>query len=92
MTVATRRTAVWVRLLDGKWHTTMEINAVDVGGSEGCRRLRELRRDVRAGKFTDFRDIVKRRRGGNSSQYEYKLVRVGEQLDGQLGLFDGNTQ
>ena len=52
-----RRQLVWQLLLDFQWHRTMEINAVDVGGSEGCRRVRELRAQCREGKRPGFLDI-----------------------------------
>ena len=90
MSIATRRTAVCMLLLDGEWHRTMEICAVDVGGSEGCRRLRALRKDVRAGKMEGFNDIVKRPVGGDSSQWEYKLLEEPVKLtpkDETLSLF-----
>jgi hypothetical protein len=73
---ATRRIAVWAVLADGAWHTTMEINAVDVGGSEGCRRLRELRVECRDGKRTGWRDIECRRSPGDSTQWEYRALQV----------------
>jgi hypothetical protein len=50
ISASTRRGNVWRLLSDGQWHTTMEVNAVDVGGSEGCRRVRELREECRTGK------------------------------------------
>jgi len=77
LTVADRRTAVWLLLLDGQWHDTMQINAVNVGGSEGCRRLRELRKEVREGKRAGFTNIVKRK-VPDSTQWEYKLLRSRE--------------
>lgn len=89
-TNATRRTAVWLLLLDGKWHTTMDVCAVNRGGPEGCRRLRELRKDIRAGKMDGYADIVKRPRSG-SSQYEYKLLRENDNVDDQLALFDSES-
>lgn len=42
----------------------MEINAVDVGGSEGCRRLRELRR---------LGYVIEKRRKHDSTQFEYRI-------------------
>tara|TARA_Y100000310_G_scaffold269467_1_gene282656 strand:+ start:286 stop:504 length:219 start_codon:yes stop_codon:yes gene_type:complete len=65
-------------LLDRKWHRTAEICAVNVGGSEGCRRLRELRKDVNAGKMEGFSTIIKRPVGGDSAQWEYMLLRDDE--------------
>lgn len=52
-------------LLDGRWHTTSEINNVLVGGSEGTRRLRELRAEGA---------VIHKRRICGSSQFEYRLV------------------
>ena len=52
-------------MADREWHSTMEINAANVGGSEGCRRLRELR----SGGYV----FSKRKRTG-TSQYEYRLL------------------
>jgi hypothetical protein len=73
---ATRRIAVWALLKDGAWHTTMEINDVTVGGSEGCRRLRELRAECRTGKRAGWADILCRRSLGDSTQWEYRVVPV----------------
>ncbi len=75
-TTTTRRAAVWDLLSDKRWHTTMEICAVAVGGSEGCRRLRELRKECRAGKRVPFSDIGKRK-ALVGTQYEYCLVEHG---------------
>lgn len=58
-----RRAAVLRLLLDGHWHGTHEISSPDVGGTEGTRRLRELRADGHA--------IEKRKREG-SDEYEYR--------------------
>jgi hypothetical protein len=73
---ATRHAAVWDLLSDGEWHSTMEINAAEVGGSEGCRRLRYLRSEVRKGERSPWVDIVCRKRQGDTSQYEYRLIAV----------------
>lgn len=71
----TRRLAVWSLLLDGRWHATMEVNAAAVGGSEGCRRLRELRREVEAGKREGYSTIRSRKKKDDSTQYEYRLIK-----------------
>lgn len=69
-----RELVLWL-LKDGKWHTTMEINAVDIGGSEGCRRVRELRALMRAGKIPGFRDIARKKsKVGGSTQWEYQVI------------------
>ena len=59
-----RRRMVAALLRDMEWHTTAEINAPDVGGSEGTRRLRELRA---------VGYIIDQRRRENSDQWEYRL-------------------
>lgn len=63
--IDTRRALVSKLLLDGHWHTTAEVNAWDVGGSEGTRRLRELRA---AGL-----ELEKRRKKG-SDMFEYRVA------------------
>jgi O-acetyl-ADP-ribose deacetylase (regulator of RNase III) len=70
----TRRENVWKLLVDGKWHSTMEINAARVGGSEGCRRLRELRAECKKGKRPGWVRIERRRKVSDSTQCEYKLI------------------
>lgn len=72
---STRRAAVWDLLIDCRWHTTMEINAVHIGGSEGCRRLRELRKEVHSRRRPGFVTIRKRKSAGDTTQYEYRLVK-----------------
>lgn len=69
-----RRARVWHLLADGQWHSTMEINDGGVGGSEGCRRLRELRDQCRSGKRPGYGDIAVEKIGGTTSQYRYRLV------------------
>ena len=71
---ATRRKAVFDLLADGRWHRTTEFQRADVGGSEGMRRVREVRAEVEAGKHEEWEALVKRKAAG-SSQYEYRLVR-----------------
>jgi len=44
VSLETRRNNVLRLLEDGKWHSTAEINSPEVGGTEGTRRLRELRK------------------------------------------------
>lgn len=46
--------------------TTMELNAVDVGGSEGTKRLRELRAEGRLNYTVD--------KIAGSAQFRYTLV------------------
>jgi hypothetical protein len=76
-------------LLDGQWHATTELLGPKVGGSEGMRRLRELRERGWA--------IQKRRREG-SAQWEYRIplpepdrvYRVGDGCTGSVTHFAGN--
>ena len=63
----TRQDNVRVLLGDGNWHRTSEINGITVGGTEGVRRLRELR--------AQGCNIQKRRVAG-STQFEYRLISV----------------
>lgn len=59
---------------NGNWCPTAHLSGVD-GGSEGMRRLRELRREILDGKHPKYKDIEKRRKEG-STQWEYRLVRA----------------
>ena len=72
-TNATRRNLVFRLMSDGKWHKTMDICGAVVGGSEGTRRLRELRKECEEGLRSGWSTIEKRRVSG-STQYEYRLV------------------
>lgn len=69
---------------DGRWHPTAQVCHPEIGGSEGTRRLRELRKLVRSGEIPGFVDIEKRTREG-STQYEYRLAKSPELRQG--GLF-----
>lgn len=73
VTNATRRSLVFRRMSDGKWHKTMDICGAAVGGSEGTRRVRELRKECRDGLRSGWNTIDKRKVVG-STQYEYRLV------------------
>ena len=75
-----RRQNVWVLLLDEQWHSTVEISSAVIGGSEGCRRLRELRDECQRGKRPGWIDIEGRRRSDDSTQWEYRLVSDGDIL------------
>lgn len=57
----------------GSWITTVQVCRVGIGGSEGMRRLRELREDVLNGLHPGYTNIEKRRKKG-SAQWEYRLV------------------
>lgn len=59
-----RKQLVLNLLLDYQWHSTCEIESASIGGSQGTRRLRELR--------AGGHQIIKRKKA-NSTQYEYKL-------------------
>jgi len=64
---------VFALLQNGGWYTTVEICAVDVGGSGGCRRLRYLRKEIREGEHPGYKDI-KKRKAEKGTQYEYRLI------------------
>ena len=44
ISLSTRRQNVLALLQDGEWHSTAQIGHPAIGGSEGMRRLRELRK------------------------------------------------
>ncbi len=75
VSTATRRDNVLRLLQDGDWHATPEINHPAVGGSDGTRRLRELRR---------FYPIVKRPHAGHDD-FEYRLLPLTEALRRRRG-------
>ena len=72
MTQRTRREAVLALLEDRGWHETAEIESADVGGSQGTRRLRELRSQGY---------VIEKRKKEDSSQYEYQLVSHPDETD-----------
>jgi hypothetical protein len=74
MTGRTRRLAVGRLLGDGLWHSTSEVCHPGIGGSEGCRRLRELRLSLRKDGVFD----IEKRRCLEGSQYEYRMMRTKE--------------
>ena len=74
VSIETRREKVRELLLDGQWHSTAEINSPRVGGSEGTRRLRELRTRML------FFSIEKRRHMGHDD-WEYKISSNGNDGD-----------
>ena len=67
VSLETRRNNVLNLLGDGKWHLTAEINSPEVGGTEGTRRLRELRQMGH--------EIMKRKHAGHDD-FEYGMMRV----------------
>lgn len=69
-TAQTRRDSVLRLLKDGAWHKTMELNAPDIGGSEGTRRLRELRALGHAIEKRKAKDPE------DGTQWEYRLTAV----------------
>lgn len=71
--MSTAKERVWRLLLDLEWHTTVEVSSVSVGGSEGCRRIRELTEECRAGHRVGYTDIERKSIQG-SNQWEYRLV------------------
>ncbi len=65
VSLATRRALVGTLLEDGLWHDTAAINAPGIGGSEGTRRLRELRK---------LGLPVEMRKKTGSDMYEYRVM------------------
>lgn len=63
VSLSERRAEVYLTLLDKQWHTGAELSSATCGGSEGLRRLRELR--------ANGMEIEKRKRAG-TDQYEYR--------------------
>lgn len=68
VSIETRRQNVKELLGDGEWHKTGEINSKECGGTEGTRRLRELREERFGGL-----SIEKRKEEGGD-EFEYRLV------------------
>lgn len=62
-----RQLAVLNVLKDGAWHSTVELSVSSSGGSEGTRRLRELRA---------LGYQVEKRKKADSTQFEYRLIGV----------------
>jgi len=67
VSLETRRNNVLRLLEDGKWHSTAEINSPEVGGTEGTRRLRELRQMGH--------EIMKRKHAGHDD-FEYGMMKT----------------
>ena len=67
-----RRLRVYVLLQDGLWHKTAEINSAECGGTEGTRRLRELR-----AKAAQMGGRIEKRKAAQGTQFEYRWVVVG---------------
>ena len=65
VSLATRRALVRTLLEDGLWHSTAEICAPSIGGSEGTRRLRELRK---------LGLPVEMRKKTGTDMYEYRVM------------------
>ena len=76
----TRQEQILNLLRQGVWVSTVSLANASVGGSEGMRRLRELRGRVQNGEVKGYRDIEKRRKP-RSAQWEYRLV---PKTDGRL--------
>ena len=71
VSLTARKLAVFELLRDGEWHATHEFNTPEVGGSDGVRRLRQLRADFRhEGKGR----TIEMRRKAESDEYEYRLT------------------
>ena len=69
-----RIASVYKLLSDEEWHATIELD--NVGGTEGTRRQRELRRRVDKGLYPPFTTIENERIGGGSTQHRYRLSRT----------------
>lgn len=67
--LSSHREAVLRLLQDGGWHPTSEINHPAIGGSEGTRRLRELRK---------LGYVIDKRKHEDHDDWEYRLVPVTE--------------
>lgn len=81
--LADRRSLVFKLLLDGQWHSTSEIESPACGGSQGTRRVRELR--------AGGAQIVTRRRAGHDD-YEYRMTPPSQAKPGtQAGIFTGGN-
>ncbi len=65
ISLATRRALVRTLLEDGLWHSTADINAPGIGGSEGTRRLRELRK---------LGLPLEMRKKAGTDMYEYRVM------------------
>lgn len=62
---ASRRLRVMTLLSDRQWHRTAEIESAEWGGSQGTRRVRELRQRGAT---------IQKRRVDGSTQWEYRLA------------------
>lgn len=71
VSLETRRGAVLRILQDGRWHSTAELDHPAVGGSEGTRRLRELRK---------LGYTIEKRRHEGHDDFEYRLLSVTEAI------------
>ena len=58
---------VYQLMKDSRWHSGREICEA-AGGSEGLRRMRELRSELRGRGF-----IIERRKKADSREFEYRL-------------------
>lgn len=65
VSLETRRANVKYLLSDGLWHKTSEVNSKEVGGTEGTRRLRELREQGLN---------IEKRKEVEGDEFEYRVV------------------
>lgn len=76
----TKREAVWKYLVEhlGEWVDAHTLTHPAIGGSEGLRRLREIRASLPPG----YRIEKRRKRSGDklTHTYQYRLVRTSESL------------
>ena len=68
VSLETRREYVKELLSDGCWHKTGEINSKEIGGTEGTRRLRELREERYGGL------VIEKRKEQNGDEFEYRII------------------
>ncbi|MEE9593562.1 MAG: hypothetical protein V3W28_08280 [Thermoplasmata archaeon] len=73
----TRHELILLLMKKGGWYRTTQISSAAIGGSEGMRRLRELRKRLKAGKVNGYIGIEKRPLKG-STQWEYRLIPSGQ--------------
>jgi len=60
-------------MMDHQWHSAIEICQPDIGGSEGLRRLREIKGTQMGGSVLT---VEKRRISSERKTYEYRLIAV----------------
>ena len=69
----TARGRVMALMMDHQWHSAIEICQPEIGGSEGLRRLREIKGTQMGGSVLT---VEKRRISSERRTYEYRLTAV----------------